>query len=65
MTDNSDQRDRFAEAACGGKAGMARSVALSVARRMRHQDRKVGIYRCPWCRLWHVGSKKPGKEGGR
>ena len=56
-------RAEFVTAACGGKAGMTRRIAEAVARRMRQQDRAVATYHCPWCRLWHVGAKKPGRAG--
>lgn len=44
-------------AACKGKTGFeARSMAEIAARRLQG----LSTYRCPHCRLWHVGNRNKG-----
>lgn len=50
---------------CTGKRGyQSKFVAKRVLRRARGLDKNRGalrVYKCPWCNLYHVGSK-PGTK---
>lgn len=46
---------------CLGKHQHTRATAEKVARRYP----EASIYRCPHCRNWHLGHRKPGKTKPR
>lgn len=52
-----DQLRQLSE--CEGKQRFqSRDDALRVARRIRRSKRGYDIYRCRYCRSWHVGTKR-------
>ncbi len=47
---------------CEGKAGMSFDDAAAVCRRTgrsKSRDKRRVVYRCPFCRLWHIGTPPP------
>ena len=50
----------FDQAACEGKHPFeTKAVADKAHARKRHhkKDRHTQVYRCPVCRMWHIGTK--------
>lgn len=49
------------QAACDGKVAYPdHALAMEVAIRMRRRrKRRLNIYRCRWCRCWHIGTNRP------
>lgn len=50
----------FDRAACEGKHRFeTRTMADKVNTRPRHhkKDRHMQVYRCPVCRMWHIGTR--------
>lgn len=50
LADPDPARDRMAQ--CDGKVGMRFEHVVIAARRFRR-----GFYKCPYCRMWHVGTR--------
>lgn len=49
---------RWFELSCATKDRMTRSVARSVAKRMRaNHNSPLMAYKCEFCRGWHVGNR--------
>ncbi len=53
---------RYESSDCHGKDAFAdRPLADAVLRRMQHGRARgaLNVYRCRWCRAWHIGRAKP------
>ena len=48
----------YRQVACIGKMGFqSRKMADKSAKSGRQRGEHLDVYRCPYCRQWHVGSK--------
>lgn len=46
------------ESQCKGKTGFESiKLAEAVAKNGSRADRRINVYKCPYCRLFHVGNK--------